>query len=199
MAARPIVDLPAPDSPIRPRISPRLSSASILSTSTAPLIVSTLSCSRWSTYSGALIDASSHFRLRARGPGVDRQEPIDDKIDADRQGRDGESGIKRREQAEIDRRGVLADHAAPIRIGRLDADAEKTQRRDKQEVEAEAQAEFRHQRRRGVGENLARDDPPQAFAAQARRLDEFEHDDVLAERTGETEDARSEERRVGKE
>ena len=73
---------------------------------------------------------------------------------------------------------IVLDHAAPVRVGRLHAEPEEAERGDEQEGEAEAQAEFGGQRRNRIGQDFARDDPPPAFAAQARRLDEFETDDV---------------------
>src|SRR3954453_19020968 len=99
-----MVDLPAPDSPISPMISPRFSVTSTLSTRTAPVMVST--CSASSVRTSSSLIAPSHFRLAARGPRVDRQQPVDDEIDADGQRGDGDGGIERREQAELDRPGV---------------------------------------------------------------------------------------------
>ena len=101
---------------------------------------------------------------------------------------DRAGGIERRREVEIDHVAVVLDHAAPIGVGRLDAEAEEAQRRDEQEGEAEAQPELGDQRRQCVGQDLAADDPPQPFAAQPRRLDEFEHDDVHGDGAAQAED-----------
>src|SRR5271168_4686919 len=97
-----MVDLPAPDSPMSPRISPRFKVTSTLSTRVAPVIVSTCKASSVKTRSSLI--SASHFRLRARRTRIDRKQPIDDEIDADRQRGNGDGGKQRRQQPEIDRR-----------------------------------------------------------------------------------------------
>src|SRR4051794_11684365 len=148
MEARPIVDLPAPDSPIRPRISPRFSAMSTLSTSTRPVMVSTRSFSSTRMLSSpadlplalllpvlarpalslmALLMAPSHFSLCARRTGIDRQKPVDNEVDADRQQGDRRGRIERCVDAEIDRRRVVAHHAAPVGIGWLHAETQEAE------------------------------------------------------------------------
>jgi hypothetical protein len=97
---------------------------------------------------------------------MDREKPVDQQIDPDRQLPDGDGRDHGRHAAEIDGLGIVADHAPPIGIRRLYAQAKEAERGDEQEGEAEAQAEFRDQRRQGIGQDLAPDDPAQPLAPQ---------------------------------
>src|SRR5262249_2337463 len=92
------------------------------------------------------------------------KEPIHHEVDRDREERDRASRQKRRHVAIVDQRGVLADHRAPVRGGRLNAEAEEGQRRDRQEYEAEPEAELRYQRRQDIRQDLARHDPADLLA-----------------------------------
>src|SRR5262245_44157741 len=147
MAARPMVDLPAPDSPMRPRTSPRLKVRStpltischrsslkpsilrpLMSRSTSPLV---------RVFSSALIAKSACLV----------EEPVDDEIDGDGEQSNGPRREERCRIAVGDEGLVFGDHRAPVGGRRLDADAQERQRADGEEDEAEAQTEFGHERR----------------------------------------------------
>jgi hypothetical protein len=71
---------------------------------------------------------------------------------------------------------VFADHETPFRRRRADAETEETERADEDGRIAEAQREFDEQHVCGIGQYLAEDDRPGAFAPQ------FRHGDILASR-----------------
>src|SRR5215468_5033681 len=136
MAASPMVDLPAPDSPISPSTSPR---RSIRST---PL---TIGCQRSSLLPSMQRPFTSRSASPAPADGFVRsirsltlilepaglvKEPIHDKVDGDGKKRDRARRQKRRHVAVVDQRGILADHRAPVSGGRLNAKAEEGQRGD---------------------------------------------------------------------
>src|SRR5262245_7188003 len=147
MAARPRVDLPAPDSPIRPSTSPRWSVRSMPLTischisSLSPSIRRPRICSRTSPFWPAVDACVMGLSLQAAGL---VQEPVDDEINRHNDQSNGGGGYQRRDVAGHDEGGVFLDHRAPVRGRRLDAEAEERQRADGQEDEAEAQAELRH-------------------------------------------------------
>src|SRR5271169_6850458 len=165
MAARPIVDLPAPDSPMSPSTSPRLTVKSM------PL---TISCQRSSDCPSTRRPRTS---MRMAPPALDRslfarlsltiiskptrfvQQPIDHEIHGDGEERYGAGRKEWRDVAIGDEGGVLAHHGAPIGRRRLNSESEKRQGAYGQEDEAEPQAEFGRKRRDDVREDLARHDP----------------------------------------
>src|SRR5215472_7443265 len=178
MAARPMVDLPAPDSPISPSTSPRRSVRS------TPL---TIGCQRSSLRPSMQRPFTSRSVTPAPADGLVRsilsltlilesaglvKEPIHDEVDGDGEERDRARRQKRRYVAIVDERGILADHRPPVRGRRLNAEAEERQRSDRQEHEAEPEPEFRHQRREDVRQDLACHDPADLLALKLCRLDE---------------------------
>src|SRR5581483_5234184 len=66
------------------------------------------------------------------------QEPIDDEVDRDGEQRDAARRQQWRDVTVIDQGGVLANHRAPVRGRRLNAEPEERQRGDGQEHEAES-------------------------------------------------------------
>src|SRR5581483_4680120 len=177
MVARPIVDLPAPLSPIRPSTSPWRNCRLTLSTRTGPGPASVQTSMRrsstsrtWSPKLRALaivvMRAYPPLRILAVGAAVDREQPVHDQVHADGQQRDGAGREERLRLADEDRLGVLVHHAAPVLIRRLDAEAEERQARNQQEGEAEAQAELGDQRRHRIGQHLAADHPPDILATE---------------------------------
>src|SRR6185312_7938768 len=201
MAASPIVDLPAPDSPIRPRTSPRRSVRS------TPLTISVHFSSLWPSMRRPRISSSTSPFL-PRGLGDDPafftvsttviglllleaarlvQEPVDDEVDGDRQQRDGARRQQRRGIAEADEGGVVLHHRAPVGRRRLNTEAEEGQGADGQEDEAEAQTEFGHERWQNVRQDLARHDPQQPLALQLGGLDGIENRDVRGHRARQAE------------
>ena len=109
MAASPMVDLPAPDSPIRPSTSPRFRVRSTPLTigcqtpSLLPSILRPLDLEK-----GLALDALAS-QCSSRKSACLVQEPVDHEIDADRQERDGNGGIEgRRNLAEGPDRKVMS-------------------------------------------------------------------------------------------
>ena len=68
----------------------------------------------------------------------------------------------------------LADHQAPVGLGRLDADADETERRREQDRERQSDRKLDDDRPERVRQQLTRDHPECRFAADFRRLDELE-------------------------
>ena len=79
---------------------------------------------------------------------------------------------------ELDQRGVIANHGPPVGRRRLDAHAQKAERRDGEKDKAEAQAEFSHQRWQNVGQDFFAHDPSQALATQLRSFDVLHDHDI---------------------
>src|SRR5262245_54864389 len=135
MAARPMVDLPAPDSPIRPSTSPRFSVMSMPRTiachlsSLKPSMRRSLISSSGAPFSRGADTALLLILQTTRSV----QEPVDDEIDGDGQKRDGGGRQQGRDVAIGDQRRVLAHHRAPVGGGGLNADAEEGQRREEEE------------------------------------------------------------------
>src|SRR5690554_3939662 len=150
MAERPMVDLPAPDSPMRPRTLPLSSlretpSTMVMSCGSSSGGYTVASILRFRISSSAplcgwcLIFSATAASLQARCPVED---PVGDEIDRDGERGDRGRGNERRADAEDDAVAVLAHHAAPVGIGRLDAEAQEGQRRQEQHRIDEAQPEF---------------------------------------------------------
>src|SRR5262245_6379941 len=138
MAARPMVDLPAPDSPIRPSTSPRRKVMSMPRTISCHLSSLKPSMRRFLiSSSGAPFSRGTDAALMLI-PQTTRsmQEPVDDEVDGDRQKRDGGCRQQRRDVAISDQRRILPHHRAPVGGRRLNADAEEGERRDGEEDEA---------------------------------------------------------------
>src|SRR6185312_9792365 len=156
-AARPSVDLPAPDSPISPSTSPRRSERLIpltigcqapeLSASTTKSRMSRSSSPVWRApvSCGLLVIAQSACNI---------EEPVDDEVDADGQKRDRSRRQQRRDVSVADECRAFAHHRAPVGRRRLNAEAEEGKRRYRQEHEAETQPEFRKQRRQDIRQDL---------------------------------------------
>src|SRR3984885_4375325 len=64
----------------------------------------------------------------------------------------------------------------------MDAQPEKTQRRDEEKRKTKAQAELGRQRRNRGGQNLARNPPPPPSATRRSRLNKFQTDDIHGHR-----------------
>src|SRR5687767_7416717 len=155
MAASPIVDLPAPDSPMRPSTRP------LPSVKETP---STIITSRDGSPGGWIV--ASILRLRTSRSGSDIaapafqaggsiQRPIDHEIDAYGQRRDGEAGNERRRDSKHDAVLVLLDHRPPVGDRRLHAEPKERQRGEEKHREGEPKAELGDERRQRVRQDLA--------------------------------------------
>src|SRR5262245_25234175 len=113
MAARPMVDLPAPDSPISPRTSPRFKVRS------TPLTISCQTSSLKPSIFRPLMSRSTSplvrffFSVLIAKPARLVKEPVDNEIDRDRQKRDGARRKQGRRIAVGYKGLVLGDHRAP--------------------------------------------------------------------------------------
>src|SRR5262245_11795988 len=148
MAASPSVDLPAPDSPMSPRTSPRCSVKS------TPL---TISCQRSSLYPSIQRSLISRrvfpFSRTLFAPALLFiaqsaclvQEPVHHEIDCHRQKRDGSGREQGSELSVVDQGGILLHHRPPVGGRRLDAEAQERKRADLEENEAEPQTKFSDQ------------------------------------------------------
>ena len=146
-AARPpTVVLPEPDSPTRPTISPGASSSAMSSTISPP-------CRQ--------LDAQARDAQRAHAssppptPATARETPSVMKFVPIAKSAMQAAGRDDRPRLQRDRRAVLVDHQAPVRVRRLDPEAEEADRGDHGDRPGEAQAVLDHQRRRDVRQDLA--------------------------------------------
>src|SRR5215204_6943926 len=141
-AARPMVDLPAPDSPMMPRTSPRRSSRSMPrtigngATLIPPSIVRSRMASRWPA---TIVSAPC---VPAAGAG---HIPVHQEVDADGQKGNRSGGKQRRRIAIGDQRRVLSHHRSPVRRGRPDAHPKKGKGRNGEKNETEEQDELGNQ------------------------------------------------------
>src|SRR5687767_9700456 len=189
MAASPIVDLPAPDSPISP--------------STLPLprvkeTPSTMMTSRDGSPGGWIVASIFRSRTTRRGSDIAApsfqaggavERPIDDEVHAYGQRGDGEARDKRRRDAEDNAVLVLLHHGTPVGDRRLHAQPEEGERGEEENGEGEAQAELGDERRQRVRQDFAEHDPAPALAAQPRRLDKIHYGDVDRHGPADAEDA----------
>src|SRR3954470_23969896 len=138
-AARPIVDLPAPDSPMMPRTSPRRSSRSMprpIGNGATPIPPSIVRSRMASSGPATIVSAPC---VPAAGAG---HIPVHQDVDADGQKGDRSGAKQRRRIAVGDQRRVLSHHRSPVRRGRLDTHAKEGKGRNGEKNEAEAQAEL---------------------------------------------------------
>ena len=184
MAARPMVDLPAPDSPIRPSTSPRFKQ----STST-PLTISFQVSSRPALDLEAAHGPGRHRPRRSLSsccrscpclyslsPAGLVQEPVDDEVHADRQQRDG-AGRQQRcgdvADSLIMRSRCRGPSCPSRRVGGWMPTPRKLSAAIEQEHEAEPEAELGDQRRhaRWAGSRCAMIQPrcPRHACAPPRR------------------------------
>ena len=77
---------------------------------------------------------------------------------------------------------ALGEHAAPVEVGRLDAEAEEAERRQRDQREADRHGRLDDQRLRDVGQDVAGDDPPPADADRARGRDVVGRHDLHRQR-----------------
>src|SRR5216683_128546 len=131
IAASPIVDLPAPDSPISPSTSPRRNVKS------TPLTISFQRSSLIPSIRNPRISRSVLPAAPARSLSAARsltlifqparlvQRPVDDEIDGDSEEGDRSRREQGRNVAIVYERGVLAHHRTPIGRRRLDAEAKE--------------------------------------------------------------------------
>src|SRR5438128_5263140 len=165
IAASPIVDLPAPDSPISPSTSPRRSvksmplTISLQRSSLCPSMRKPRIASRIFPVSADRSIFAARSLTLIFQPTRLVQQPVDHEIDGDGEERDRARREQRRNVAVIDEGSILADHRAPVGGRRLDAESEEGQRADRQEDEAESQAELDDERRQDIGQDLAAHDP----------------------------------------
>ena len=178
MAARPSVDLPAPDSPISPSTSPRCRSRS------TPLTISLQS----SVAVAALRSRRPRDPVRTSWRVIDRHRahsfrPLarcsiqsTTKLtppSAARWPPPGSSGVMSPKMISV---AFSLDHRAPVGRSAAGCRGRGRTARDDQEDEAEAQAELGHQRRQDVGQDLApRSASSEPLAAQPGGLDEVQY------------------------
>src|SRR5262247_2021268 len=165
MTAKSAVDLPEPDSPTRPTISPgcrarvRSFTAGWSAPPTAKLTLR-FSISR----SGSDI-AERALQVEAIA------QPLAKEVEADDGGADGQRGAEERPEGDADVLLRLVDHDAPVRVRRLGAQAEIAQRGPAHEGEADVDAALHDDGRPHAGENLAVLDIQRALPAGAGRGD----------------------------
>src|SRR5207244_10435981 len=139
--ARPIVDLPAPDSPMRPSTSPRRKVRS------TPLTISCHTSSLWPEICRPFISSSMSPLVRLASLFITQsaclvQEPVDHEIDRNGEKRDSARRHQRGDIAVSDERRVLAHHRTPVGGRRLDAEPQEGQSPEGEEHEAEPQPEL---------------------------------------------------------
>ncbi len=118
------------------------------------------------------------------------QKPIHHEIDPDRQKRDGAAGGKeRRIKAVENTLLVVAHHAAPIREGRLHAEAEEERPATNRKVKQKRRPNSANSGAKALGRTSRADHPPEALAAQPRAFGIFHHRDALGQNPRQAVDA----------
>src|SRR5262250_512489 len=134
MTARSAVDLPEPDSPTTPTISPGCRARVRSFTagwSTPPTAKLTL---RFSISRSGSDIAERALQVEAIA------QPLAEEVEADDGGADGQRGAEERPEGDADVLLRLVDHDAPVRVRRLGAQAEIAQRGPAHEGEADVDA-----------------------------------------------------------
>src|SRR5262245_24365486 len=150
MTARSAVDLPEPDSPTTPTISPgcraRVKSFTA-GWSTPPTAKLTL---RFSISRSGSNIAERALQVEAIAQSLAKE------VEADDGGADGQRGAEERPEGDADVLLCLVDHDAPVRVRRLRAQAEITQRGPAHEREADVDAALHDDGRPHAGQDLDR-------------------------------------------
>src|SRR5689334_12084522 len=162
-----VTDLPHPDSPTMPRVSPGLSSKETPSTAlTVPSLVLKTVCRSLTSRSGWV--TSSGFQ-----PGV---ECVPNRVAEDVRCQDGDED---HDAGEVDQPGGVVEvalrvgeHIAPAGGRRLDAQAEEVERRLDQDDLADAQARRDYENGQHVRQQVPEHHPEVARADRARGQDE---------------------------
>ena len=98
---------------------------------------------------------------------------VGQQVEAEHQADDGADGNSDIMRPDGDHGGAFLDHAAPVRIGRRQAEAEKAQDADRDDGVADAQAGIDDQRPAAVRAGARQHDVERALAPQLRRGDVF--------------------------
>src|SRR5690349_4342492 len=135
MIARATVDLPHPDSPTRPRAAPSCSDRSSPGiTVSSPARVAYATRKPWMSSSGASVTEAKLTQSH-------REE-----IEADDERRDGRTWHQRHVRPHHHHSVRVLDHAAPVGIGRRQADAEEAEDADDDDVVTGPQTHVDEQR-----------------------------------------------------
>src|SRR5215471_2887276 len=165
MTARSAVDLPEPDSPTTPTISPGCS-ARVRSFTAG-----------WSTPPTAKL--TLRFSISRRGSDIAERslqveaiaQSLAEEVEADDGGADGQRGPEERPEGDADVLLRLVDHDAPVRVRRLGAQAEIAQRGPAHEREADVDAALHDDGCPHAGQDLPVLDVERSLAAGAGRGD----------------------------
>src|SRR5690348_15342447 len=162
-----VTDLPHPDSPTMPRVSPGFSSKETPSTAlTMPSLVLKTVRRSLTSRSGGLTRSSLQARI----------ECVPDCVaeDVRRQHRDEDHDAGEEDQPGrvVEVALGVREHVAPARGRRLDAESEKVERRLDEDDLADAQARRDDQHRQHVGQQMPEHHPEVARTDRARRQDE---------------------------
>src|SRR5262250_2746623 len=165
MTARSAVDLPEPDSPTRPTISPgcRARVRSFTAGWSAPPTAKL-------TLRFSISRSGSDIAERALQVETIAQS-LAEEVEADDGGADGQRGAEERPEGDADVLLRLVDHDSPVRVRRLGAQAEIAQRGPAHEREADIDAALHDDGRPHAGQDLAVLDVECALPAGAGRGD----------------------------
>src|SRR5262245_9917597 len=179
MMAIATVDLPQPDSPTSPTLSPRstvreksmtagISPARVEYETFRSLISRTGACS-----SNRMGMVARSFSPSPSIPERDLAQPVGQQVEAQNQGGDRDTRKDRHVRERHRHRAALVDHPAPVRIGGREAEPKEAEDPDGDGDVAEAQAGVDDDRPAGVGQDLDEHDAPWAVAARLLRGDVF--------------------------
>src|SRR6266849_8999269 len=188
--SRAVVDLPQPDSPTIPTVSPLTMENDTSSTArtvlralnrsprTGKCFVRPMTCSsgwatppRSSSGSSISIDAVSFMALVPDVHGAAHS--VAEKVEADRHREDHDAGQCRHPWIDIDRGAQGVEHQTPFRLRRLGAEAEKRQARRQDHRHRDQAGGVNEDRTQHVAEHVYAHDGEGAGAGRARRLDEI--------------------------
>src|SRR6266404_280973 len=193
--SRAVVDLPQPDSPTIPTVSPLAMEND--TSSTARTVLRALNRSpRSSTGSSISIDAPVSFM--ALVPDVHgAAHSVAEQVEADRHREDHRAGQCRHPWIDVDRGAQRVEHQTPFRLWRFGAEAEEGQARRQDHRHRDEAGRVNENRTQDVAEHVHAHDGEGAGAGRPRRLDEIHIPHAGGDALGDTGDLRHEYHRTG--
>src|SRR5256885_7811065 len=188
MSSRAVVDLPQPDSPTMPRVSPLAIENETLSTArtvlralnrsprTGKCFVSPSTCNNGcaappTSSTGSSISIGALVFAMALVPDVHgAAHAVAQQVEADRYREDHDAGERRDPGIDIDRGAQRVEHQAPFRLRRLCAEAEERQAGGKDHRHRDQPGGVNEDRAQHIAEHMHAHDGEGSGAGSARRL-----------------------------
>src|SRR6266404_4798364 len=213
--SRAVVDLPQPDSPTIPTVSPLAMANDTSSTArtvlralnrsprTGKCFVRPMTCSSgWArpprSSSGSSISIDAAVSFMALVPDVHgTTHSVTEQVKTDRHREDHHPGQCRHPWIDVDRGAQRVEHQTPFRLWRFGAEAEEGQARRQDHRHRDEAGSVNENRTQDVAEHVHAHDGEGAGAGRPRRLDEIHIPHAGGDALGDTGDLRHEYHRTG--